>query len=60
MNTIEAKEVLETALLCPHEPLSLNGLKKLYVQNSEDSREDDDKINADQVDSGRITQRLVG
>ncbi|WP_034298410.1 SMC-Scp complex subunit ScpB [Herbaspirillum sp. RV1423] len=31
MNTIEAKKVLETALLCAHEPLSINDLKKLYV-----------------------------
>jgi len=31
MNTIEAKKVLETALLCAQEPLSINDLKKLYV-----------------------------
>ncbi|MBB3214323.1 segregation and condensation protein B [Herbaspirillum sp. Sphag1AN] len=31
MNTIEAKKVLETALLCAHEPLSINDLKKLYA-----------------------------
>lgn len=31
MNTAEAKKVLETALLCAHEPLSLNDLKKLFV-----------------------------
>ena len=30
MNTVEAKKVLETALLCAHEPLSINALKKLY------------------------------
>jgi len=33
MNTIEAKKVLETALLCAHEPLSINDMKKLYVDN---------------------------
>jgi segregation and condensation protein B len=33
MNTIEAKKVLETALLCAHEPLSINDMKKLYVEN---------------------------
>lgn len=33
MNIAEAKKVLETALLCAHEPLSLNDLKKLYVCN---------------------------
>jgi len=35
MNTIEAKKVLETALLCAHEPLSINDMKKLYVENEE-------------------------
>jgi len=35
MNTIEAKKVLETALLCAHEPLSINDMKKLYVENDE-------------------------
>jgi segregation and condensation protein B len=33
MNTAEAKKVLETALLCTHEPLSINDLKKLYVEH---------------------------
>lgn len=31
MNTAEAKKVLETALLCAHEALSINELKKLFV-----------------------------
>jgi len=35
MNTIEAKKVLETALLCAHEPLSISDLKKLFVENGE-------------------------
>ncbi|MGS0742204.1 SMC-Scp complex subunit ScpB [Glaciimonas sp. GG7] len=30
MDIVEAKKVLETALLCAHEPLSINDLKKLY------------------------------
>jgi segregation and condensation protein B len=30
MNTAEAKRVLETALLCAHEPLSIHSLKKLF------------------------------
>lgn len=30
MNTAEAKKVLETALLCSQEPLSLHDMKKLY------------------------------
>ena len=34
MNTAEAKVVLETALLCAHEPLSLNSMKKLFVEDS--------------------------
>ncbi|AMP06578.1 SMC-Scp complex subunit ScpB [Collimonas pratensis] len=51
MNTIEAKKVLETALLCAHEPLSLNDLKKLYMRNGEDSAEDDGEINADTIRS---------
>jgi len=36
MNTIEAKRVLETALLCAHEPLSINDMKKLYADGSEE------------------------
>lgn len=32
MNIAEAKKVLETALLCAHEPLSIGDMKKLYVE----------------------------
>lgn len=32
MNTPEARKVLETALLCAHEPLSISDLKKLFVE----------------------------
>ncbi|WP_029363919.1 SMC-Scp complex subunit ScpB [Herbaspirillum lusitanum] len=39
MNTIEAKKVLETALLCAHEPLSINELKKLYVSGDDAASE---------------------
>jgi segregation and condensation protein B len=39
MNTAEAKKVLETALLCAHEPLSINELKKLYVEHDDDGEE---------------------
>ncbi len=35
MNTIEAKKVLETALLCAHEPLSINDMKKLYMESGD-------------------------
>ncbi len=39
MNTAEAKKVLETALLCTHEPLSINDLKKLYVEHDDEGNE---------------------
>lgn len=35
MNTSEAKKVLETALLCAHESLSINDIKKLYMENGD-------------------------
>lgn len=35
MNTAEAKKVLETALLCAHEPLSIVELKKLYIDTAD-------------------------
>lgn len=47
MNTIEAKKVLETALLCAHEPLSINDLKKLYVESGESNEE----VGADTIKS---------
>jgi segregation and condensation protein B len=37
MNTAEAKKVLETALLCAHEPLTINAMKKLYADDGEES-----------------------
>lgn len=49
MNTAEAKKVLETALLCTHEPLSINDLKKLYVEHDDDGNE---------IGSDRIKQML--
>lgn len=45
MNIAEAKKVLETALLCAHEPLSMNDMKKLYVETSEA----DGQIGADAI-----------
>lgn len=33
MNSVEAKKVLETALLCAHEPLSILDMKKLFAEN---------------------------
>lgn len=47
MNTIEAKKVLETALLCAHEPLSISDLKKLYLE----SGNVDDEVGADTIKS---------
>jgi len=47
MNTIEAKKVLETALLCAHEPLSINDMKKLYAENDEA----DEQVGADTIKS---------
>lgn len=47
MNTIEAKKVLETALLCAHEPLSINDMKKLYMESSES----DEIVGADTIKS---------
>ncbi len=51
MNIIEAKKVLETALLCAHEPLSLNDLKKLYAPGDVDGSDEDGEINADAIRS---------
>jgi segregation and condensation protein B len=38
MNTDEAKRVLETALLCAREPISIHGMKKLFVDMDEQGR----------------------
>src|SRR5471032_1125669 len=38
MNTIEAKKVLETALLCAREALTIHSLKKLFVDADENGR----------------------
>jgi segregation and condensation protein B len=45
MNTAEAKKVLETALLCAHEPLSINDMRKLYRENDDG----EDGIGADTI-----------
>lgn len=37
MKTAEAKKVLETALLCAQEPLSVHTLKKLFIENGASS-----------------------
>jgi segregation and condensation protein B len=38
MNTDEAKKVLETALLCAREPMSIHGMKKLFVDVDDNGR----------------------
>ena len=38
MNTEEAKRVLETALLCAREPMSIHSLKKLFVDVDDNGR----------------------
>src|SRR3569623_3822542 len=60
MNTAEAKKILETALLCAHEPLSVNDLKKLYGGNgigeeepdSDDIRQMLEELRTDWADKG--------
>jgi segregation and condensation protein B len=47
MNTAEAKRVLETALLCAHEPLSVNTMKKLF----HDTEGQGDVVGADTIKS---------
>ncbi|MEN9868787.1 MAG: SMC-Scp complex subunit ScpB [Pseudomonadota bacterium] len=45
MEIAEAKRVLETALLCAHEPLSVSGMKKLYA----DSEEGESRFSAESI-----------
>lgn len=45
MNTADAKRVLETALLCAHEPLTINTMKKLFVESSDQ----EDLVGADTI-----------
>jgi segregation and condensation protein B len=60
MNNSEAKKVLETALLCAHEPLSLADMKKLYVEtegaeaiiDSDTIKQLLDELSADWSDKG--------
>lgn len=45
----EAKKVLETALLCAHEPLSIHSLKKLFVEPDDEGRALAAGISADAI-----------
>ena len=49
MDTAEAKRVLETALLCAQEPLSIHSLKKLYVELDDQGRPRGPGIGADTI-----------
>jgi segregation and condensation protein B len=49
MNTAEAKKVLETALLCANEPLSIHGLKKLFAEVDENGRPRGAGVGADTI-----------
>jgi segregation and condensation protein B len=49
MDTVEAKKVLETALLCAHEPLSIHSLKKLYVDVDDQGRPRGPGVGADTI-----------
>jgi segregation and condensation protein B len=46
MNTAEAKKVLETALLCAHEPLSMHDMKKLLAPQDDDFALSDEDMSA--------------
>ena len=49
MNTIEAKKVLETALLCAREPLSILSLKKLFADVDANGGQNTSGVGADAI-----------
>jgi segregation and condensation protein B len=49
MDTAEAKKVLETALLCAREPLSIHSLKKLFVDVDEQGEPRGTGVGADTI-----------
>jgi len=49
MNTDEAKRVLETALLCAREPLTLHGMKKLFADTDASGRPLGSGVGADTI-----------
>jgi segregation and condensation protein B len=49
MNTDEAKKVLETALLCAREPMSIHGMKKLFVDVDASGRQTGAAVGADTI-----------
>lgn len=57
MDTPEAKKILETALLCAHEPLSVHDMRKLFSGIKDEFGTDDihailDELRADWLDKG--------
>jgi segregation and condensation protein B len=46
MNTDEAKKVLETALLCAREPMTIHAMKKLFVDVDKDGQSDGQPLGA--------------
>jgi segregation and condensation protein B len=49
MNTDEAKKVLETALLCAREPLTIHGMKKLFADADAGGRQAGTGVGADTI-----------
>lgn len=49
MDNLEAKKVLETALLCAREPLSIHSLKKLFVELDDQERPRGPGVGADTI-----------
>lgn len=49
MDNAEAKKVLETALLCAREPLTMHSLKKLFIDEDQPPGEHDAVVGADQI-----------
>lgn len=49
MNTDEAKKVLETALLCAREPMSIHAMKKLFVDVDDNGRPLGSGVGADTI-----------
>jgi segregation and condensation protein B len=49
MNTDEAKKVLETALLCAREPMTIHGMKKLFADVDANGRQIGAGVGADTI-----------